>query len=625
MRLLRVAIAAGIIAASVAAQPVVSQPGEVVVAADGTGQFKSVQAAVDRAPSHSRRRFVIHIKPGIYKERVTVPPEKTFLTLRGDDPKTTVITFDLHAGLPGGPNGRALITFDTPTVFIQANDFTAENITFENSAGRQGQALALTIMSDRGVFRNCRFLGYQDTLLAQAGRQYFDHCYIQGATDFIFGGSAAVFDNCEIHVTANGYITAPNTPRDQAYGYVFLHSKITGEPNVQTYLSRPWRAYAATVFLNTGMSGVVRPVGWNNWNDPAKEKTARYGEYASSGPGGGAGARASWAHLLTDAEAKTYSIENVLGGVDGWNPNTGAVRSEVKVANASGAQKPAPLQRGSVLLAAAAADGLRFASSTDGYQWTTILSPRGGSRLTVADLRNPCLLRAPDGGFHLIWSSGARGDKSFSYSSSKDLLTWTPPRRIEIMAKQNALDVVSPHLYYDGKEGRFLVTWASTMAANSIQSFQEEVDNNPRIWYATTRDFQDFTEPELLFDPNYSVKDAVLLKDAAPETSAGFALLHNDNTTPMQSLRVAFSATPLGPWGPSRDAFTGKFVEAPAAIQLGGEWWIYDTNSKTGATGLMKTRDFWTFTDSGTIHFPDGLRMAGVLEVPRSVLDKLLK
>ncbi len=178
--------------AAVCAGQTTAQPREITVAADGSGQFKSVQEAVDRAPSHSRQRFVIHIKPGIYKERVTVPADKTFLTLRGDDAKTTVITFDVHPG--PGPNGRALITFDTPTVFIQANDFTAENITFENSAGRQGQALALTIMSDRGIFRYCRFLGFQDTLLAQAGRQYFDHCYIQGATDFIFGGSAAYFD-----------------------------------------------------------------------------------------------------------------------------------------------------------------------------------------------------------------------------------------------------------------------------------------------------------------------------------------------------------------------------------------------------------------------------------------------
>ncbi len=593
------------------------QAREVTVAADGSGQFTRVQQAVDHAPSHSRDRFVIHIKPGIYKERVTVPPDKTFLTFRGDDAQTTIITFDMHP-MPNPNGGRALITFDTPTVFIQANDFTAENITFENSAGRQGQALALTIMSDRGVFRYCRFLGFQDTLLAQAGRQYFDHCYIQGATDFIFGGSAAYFDNCEIHVTANGYITAANTPKDQQYGYVFSHCKITGEANALTVLGRPWRPYAATVFLNTEMSSNVRAVGWNNWNDPAKEKTARYAEYASSGPGGDAGSRVTWAHVLTDAEAKTYSIENVLGGVDGWNPKTGEARTEVKVIKLPAKELPAPVTRGSVLLAAAVAkDGLRFFRSRDGYQWFAA----GGPQLTDPDLKDAWMMRAPDGTFHLVWSSGKRGEKSFSYASSKDLHKWTTPRRIEIMAKQNALDVVSPHLYWEGdRGGQFLVTWGSTMAANSIQAFQGEVDNNPRIFYATTRDFQTFSEPALLFDPNYSVKDAVLLHDGN-----GFALLHNDNTTPMQSLRVAFGPNSLGPWGPSRDAFTDKFFDNPNAVNLGGEWWIYDTKTSDGTTTLEKTRDFWTFTDSGTVRLPDGLRLAGVLEIPASLVDKIPK
>jgi len=582
------------------------QAREVTVAADGSGQFSSVQQAVDRAPSHSHQRFVIHIKPGIYKERITVPADKTFLTLRGDDAKTTVITFDMHP-MPNPNGGRALITFDTPTVFIQANDFTAENITFENSAGRQGQALALTIMSDRGVFRYCRFLGFQDTLLAQAGRQYFDHCYIQGATDFIFGGSAAYFDHCEIHVTANGYITAANTTKDQQYGYVFSHSKITGEPNALTYLGRPWRAYAAAVFLNTEMSTNVRPVGWNNWNDPAKEKTARYAEYASTGPGGEVGSRVAWAHQLTEAEAKTYSIENVLGGAEGWDPRTGAVRSEVKVVK-EGAQKPAALARGSVLLAITQGENPRFAYSADGYKWTLAKpAPHGGS-----------LLRAPDGTFYAVWSSGASGDKSFSYASSKDLLHWSAPQKVEIMAKQNALDVVDPHLYWDAAASQFIVTWASTMAANSIQAFQEEVDNNPRIFYATTRDFQTFSDPALLFDPNYSVKDAVLLKDGNK-----FALLHNDNTFPMQSLRVAFGPNPLGPWGPSRDAFTDKFVQEPAAIRLGEEWWIYTADTKTGAAGILKTRDFWTFTEASAVSLPVGI--ATVLEIPRSVLYRLLK
>ena len=593
-----------------------------VVAADGSGQFKTVQQAVDRAPAHSRTRFVIHIKPGIYEERVVVPPEKTFLTLSGDDPETTVITAAIHAGMRG-PDGRPLITFGTPTVFIQANDFTAENLTFENSAGAQGQALALTIMSDRGVFRNCRFLGFQDTLLAQAGRQYFDHCYIEGAVDFIFGGSAAWFESCEIHVKANGYITAPNTPKDQRYGYVFSFAEISSEPNVQTFLSRPWRPYGATVFLNTEMSGAVRPEGWNNWNDPARERTARYGEYKSTGPGASE-ARAPWAHRLSDAEARELSPESVLGGIDGWNPKTGTVRSAVVVARESAA-KPASIAKDSAWIATTAgskeSDGLRFAYSTDGYKWTetgrSLPTPAVGQK----EMIDPRLIEGPDGTFHLVWATGRRGDKGFGYASSKDLAAWSEQKYVEIMARQDALDLASPSLFYDEVSRRFVVTWASTIAKNFIQSFQEEVENNPRIWYSTTRDFESFADSELLFDPNYSVRDAAILEDGGR-----YVLLHNDNTRPMLNLRASTSSTPFGPWGPSADAFTGKFAGSPTAIQAGREWWIYYTNTESGKAGLVKTRDFRSFQDaSGQLAFPEGRHPVSVLKVERSVVERLTR
>jgi hypothetical protein len=166
-----------------------------------------------------------------------------------------------------------------------------------------------------------------------------------------------------------------------------------------------------------------------------------------------------------------------------------------------------------------------------------------------------------------------------------------------------------------------VATWASTIAQNAIQAFQEEVENNPRIWYATTRDFRTFSDPQVLFDPNYSVKDAMLLQDGAR-----FALVHNDNTRPMQSLRVAFSDGLLGPWGPRSDAFTARFTESPAAVRLGEEWWIYNANSQTGAAGLVKTRGFQEFTDaSGRVQAPKGLRLISVMEVARALLDGLLK
>ena len=552
------------------------------------GQYQTVQAAVDAAAPHA----VIHIQPGIYKERVVVPYAKPFLTFRGDDPGTTVITNNSHAGLPG-PKGP-INTFATQTVFIQANDFTAENLTFENSAGDQGQAVALTIMGDRGIFRNCRFLGYQDTLLPQAGRQYFDRCYIAGAVDFIFGGSAAWFDHCTIHVTAKGYITAANTTRDQRYGYVFDHAKIDGEPNVKTMLGRPWRPWSATVFLNTEMSDAILPAGWNNWNDPAREKTVRYAEYGSTGPGAGASARVPWARQLTAAQAAEFTVEKVLGGLDGWNPQTGAVRSAVQVAKATGAKPVIPA--GSAWLAA-----LRDAhlASTNGGQWTIarVLLPAESARI----------FRGPDGVFHAVWAGVESNAQRLAHAASPDLFGWSSPRFIDVMAGKNALDLNSPNLFWDGSQ--FVVTWSCTIAKNSIQAFQEDVESNPRIWYATTSDFETFSDPQLLFDNNYAVRDAQIL-----QLGDRYALLHNDNSGPMQNLRVAFSNSPRGPWGPSTDAFTAKGTASPAAIRSGDEWWIYYSG------GLVRTRDFWSFTE---VPLPARVRPVSVIEVPRALTAAL--
>ena len=229
--------------------------------------------------------MVIHIKPGIYQELVCVQREKSFINLAGDDPEKTILTYNLQANLPG-PDGQPIGTFRTPSTTIDADDFTAENITFENSAGAVGQALAIRVDGDRAMFRHCRFLGWQDTMLLNRGRQYFENCYIAGHVDFIFGAATAWFEKCHIHCLGDGYITAASTPADQPFGFVFSNCKITGDkPEARTYLGRPWRIYASTIFLNTEMSGVVRPEGWNDWKKPEAHKTARYAEFNSTGPG----------------------------------------------------------------------------------------------------------------------------------------------------------------------------------------------------------------------------------------------------------------------------------------------------------------------------------------------------
>ncbi len=295
---------------------------DATVAPNGDGQFKSIQDAINAAPqtTSSTRRWTIRIKPGVYKENIYVQREKRFVRLVGDDAEKTIITYNLHANMMG-QDGKPIGTFRTPSTVIDADDFTAENLTFENSAGPVGQALAIRIDGDRATFRKCRFLGWQDTILANRGRHYFEDCYIAGHVDFIFGGATVFFERCHIHCLRNGYITAASTPTEQPFGFVFSHCKITGEtPEAKTYLGRPWRPFASTVFINTEMSDVVRPVGWHNWDKPDREKTSRYAEFGSTGPGAQKDERVSWSRQLSAAEARAITVEKVLGGIDKWNP-----------------------------------------------------------------------------------------------------------------------------------------------------------------------------------------------------------------------------------------------------------------------------------------------------------------
>jgi pectinesterase len=298
----------------------VAKPTEIVVATDGSGQFKSVQEAIMSVPAATAKSpVIIRIKPGTYRELIYLQREKRFFRLIGEDAARTVLTYNLNANL-AGTDGKPIGTFRTPSTQIDADDFVAENLTFENSAGPVGQALAVRVDGDRAVFRNCRFLGWQDTILLNRGRQYFENCYIQGHVDFIFGAATAWFERCDIHALRDGYITAASTPADVAFGFVFSGGTITGAPNVKTYLGRPWRAHASVTFLNTQMSEVVRPEGWHNWNFPEREQTARYAEFGSTRPGANSQTRVRWAKQLSKSEARTITIRKVLSGTDRWNP-----------------------------------------------------------------------------------------------------------------------------------------------------------------------------------------------------------------------------------------------------------------------------------------------------------------
>lgn len=296
---------------------------DVVVAADGSGDFTSIQEAISRAPMGTGRqdpRWVILVKPGSYRERVHVQRERGNILVLGEDASTTTLVFDAHASMPG-PDGKPIGTFRTPTLWLDGDGMEWRDITIANDAGPVGQALAVRVDGDRVVFRRCRFLGWQDTILVNRGRQYFADCEIRGHVDFIFGGATAYFDRCQIHCLRDGYVTAASTPDGTPYGYVFADCTITGEEGVKTYLGRPWREYARTVFLRTEMGDVVRPEGWHDWGKPHAHDTVVYAEWGSTGGGAAAARRVDWATPLSAEEAAALTPARVLAGDDGWDPN----------------------------------------------------------------------------------------------------------------------------------------------------------------------------------------------------------------------------------------------------------------------------------------------------------------
>jgi pectinesterase len=293
-------------------------PIRLTVAADGSGDYRTVQEAVLAVRDFMQVPATIFIKNGTYREKLLVPSQKTNITLLGESREGVVITFGDYSG-----DAEKHSTYSSSTVRVQAHDFTAENITFENSAGRVGQAVALHVEGDRATFRHCRMLGNQDTLFpaVENSRQYYQDCYIEGTTDFIFGGSTAVFDRCTIFSKTNSYITAASTSPRQKFGFVFLDCTLTAAPEAtKVYLGRPWRPHSNTVFLNTDMGGHITPAGWDNWRAPSNEQTAYYAEFNSRGPGANPAGRVKWAHRLSAKEARQYTLRNIFGGSQAWTP-----------------------------------------------------------------------------------------------------------------------------------------------------------------------------------------------------------------------------------------------------------------------------------------------------------------
>jgi len=291
-----------------------------VVAKDGSGDFFTVQEAINAVPDFRKEgRTTIYIRKGVYKEKLIIPESKINVSLIGAE--GAVISGDDYASKPNR-FGENMSTSGSSSCYIYAPDLICENLTFENTAGRVGQAVACFVSGDKVIFRNCRFLGNQDTLynFGKHCRQYFENCYIEGTVDFIFGSSTAVFNRCTIHSLSKGYLTAPSTPQDEAYGYVFIDCRLTAADGVEkVYLARPWRPYGKSVFIHCEMGDHILPVGWHNWNKKDAEKTCFFAEYENTGAGAATKKeRAKFSHQLKNL--KGYSIEEILAGEDGWNP-----------------------------------------------------------------------------------------------------------------------------------------------------------------------------------------------------------------------------------------------------------------------------------------------------------------
>ena len=298
-----------------------------IVAKDGSGNFKSVQDAVNAVPDLRKNRTIIFIKNGTYKEKLTLAPTKTNISFVGESAEKTILTYDDYAQKKN-IFGEEIGTSGSSSIFIYGDGFTAENITFENSSGPVGQAVAVRVDGDQAAFKNCRFLGFQDTLYphGEKSRQYYLNCYVEGTVDFIFGWSTAVFDSCTIFGKQAGFFTAASTLPETKYGFVFLNCKVTGDaPADSFYLGRPWRPFAKTVFINCFLDKIVNPKGWHNWNKPDAEKTSFYAEYKNLGPGAKINSRVSWSHQLTDDEVKEYTIGNIFRD---WIPKFIDGRSE---------------------------------------------------------------------------------------------------------------------------------------------------------------------------------------------------------------------------------------------------------------------------------------------------------
>ncbi|KAF2514894.1 pectinesterase family protein [Flavobacterium foetidum] len=291
----------------------------VTVSLEGSADFISIQEAITACGAFPSNPKTIFIKKGIYKEKIIIDSFNSNISLIGENKDQTIISFNNYNGQPN------IGTFTSYTLKILADNISLQNITIENTAGAVGQAVALHVEGDYFKASNCKFLGNQDTLYTagENRRHYFNNCYIEGTTDYIFGSAIAVFDNCTLYSKANSYITAANTSKNSKYGFVFLNCKLLSAPSVRkVYLGRPWREYANVIFSGCFMDAHIRAEGWHNWGKPFNEKTAYYAEYANYGPGALTNKRVKWSHVLSAEENRKLTFDVIFKVENQWLLNS---------------------------------------------------------------------------------------------------------------------------------------------------------------------------------------------------------------------------------------------------------------------------------------------------------------
>ncbi|OQU90233.1 hypothetical protein SORBI_3002G370300 [Sorghum bicolor] len=293
----------------------------IVVSQDGTGHSRTVQGAVDMVPAGNRRRVKILVRPGVYREKVTVPITKPFVSLIGMGSGRTVITWNARASDIDHRSGHQVGTFYSASVAVEADYFCASHITFENSApaappGAVGQqAVALRLSGDKTMLYRCRILGTQDTLFDNIGRHFLYNCEIQGSIDFIFGNARSLYQGCTLHAVATSYgaiaASQRSSPAEDS-GFSFVGCRLTGSGML--YLGRAWGRYARVVYSYCDLSGIVVPQGWSDWGDRSRTKTVLFGEYNCKGPGASTRQRVPWSRSLTYDEARPFLGRSFING-----------------------------------------------------------------------------------------------------------------------------------------------------------------------------------------------------------------------------------------------------------------------------------------------------------------------